>query len=669
MSGLTGGVTIAVHTPDEDVLEADREQPFMTTPPSIPTGLTPAASLEDTQPIEVVAPRGAGLRPWLLRLPMLALTGLALLLIIFALFVAAFEVRYAGRVYPGVSAFGLDLGGLSAQQAARLLDDRFVYDEQAVFTFRDGDRFWQYTAGELGVSLDAAATVEAAMRLGREGTLPENLLTQAELWLNGQTVAPIVVFDQARAEATLQAIAAEIDRPVRDAMLSLQGTTVISTPGQIGRALDIPAALAALRQEVLKLQTGAEIPLTIHETSPAILSVAEAEARLRAALAGPLSLVADASSGAEAGPWVATVENIAAMLEVRRVVAADGTVTVEVGLNPEQFASFLNGIAPQLTIQPQPARFVFNDETRELEVIAPSVNGRELDVEASLAAIESALFTPPVEPGAPRQVALAFRYIVPTVHSGATAAELGITELIAQATTYYLGSGAARQQNIAQAASRFHGLVIPPGEEFSFNRWLGDVSAEEGFEESFIIYGGRTIKGVGGGVCQVSTTAFQAAFYAGYPILERYPHGYRVGYYEYGEGVGMDATVFSPLVDFRFLNDTPYHLLIETYTNPQNATITFKFYSTSVGRVVNKIGPRIENVTPHGPTVYEENAELAPGQTRQVEWAVDGADVTVTRQVFRDGRLEREDHFFSHYLPWNAVIQVAPGELPAGSQS
>jgi vancomycin resistance protein YoaR len=138
-----------------------------------------------------------------------------------------------------------------------------------------------------------------------------------------------------------------------------------------------------------------------------------------------------------------------------------------------------------------------------------------------------------------------------------------------------------------------------------------------------------------------------------------------VSYYEYGEGAGMDATVYSPLVDFRFLNDTPHHLLIETVTNTQNSTLTFKFYSTSVGRTVNKIGPRIANITPHEETQYEESAELAPGQRRQVEWAVDGADVTVTRQVFRDGQLEQEDHFFSHYLPWNAVIQVAPGELPA----
>ncbi|GAB4571502.1 MAG: VanW family protein [Anaerolineae bacterium] len=635
-------------------------------PAPSPVAAPPRANLEDTQPVVAIQEEaGSALRAWLIRLPMLLMTGLALLAMLVVMFIAAFEVRHQARIYPGVSAFGVDLSGLTYEDAVRVLDSRFNYDEQAVFTFRDGERFWQLTAGELGVTFDARATVDTAMLQGRDASLFENLLTQADLWFNGRAVSPLILYDQTRAEALLREIAREIDRPVQNATVVLLGTDVLATESQVGRAVDIPATLAVLREQIMRLQSGAEIPLVINETPPTVWSVADAEAKLRAALAGPVSLYADDSSGGAAGPWTATPENIAQMLEVRRVDHEDGTATYDVHLNPEQLASFLSGIAPQLTTAPQPARFVFNDETRQLEVIQPSVNGRELDIDQSLAAIEEALFTPPETPGAVREVPLAFRYIVPTVNDQATAEELGITELVAQATTYYLGSTASRQQNIAEAASRFHGIVIGPGEEFSFNQWLGDVSLESGFEESFIIFGGRTIKGVGGGVCQVSTTAFQAAFYGGYPILERYPHGYRVGYYEYGEGAGMDATVYSPIVDFRFLNDTPYHLLIETYVNPSASTLTFKFYSTSVGRTVNKIGPRISNVVPHGETIYEENPELAPGQRRQVEWAVDGADVTVTRQVFRDGVLEQEDHFFSHYLPWNAVIQVAPGELPA----
>ena len=191
-----------------------------------------------------------------------------------------------------------------------------------------------------------------------------------------------------------------------------------------------------------------------------------------------------------------------------------------------------------------------------------------------------------------------------------------------------------------------------------------DVSTEEGFEEAFIIYNGRTIEGVGGGVCQVSTTAFQAAFYAGFPILERVPHAYSVGYYEVGEGIGMDATVYSPIVDMKFQNDTPYHLLIETSVNASQGQITFRFYSTSDGRTVQKDGPYVENIVPHGPPIYEENPTLTPGTVKQVDYAQDGKDVTVYRIVYRDGEVLYRDTFFSQYIPWQAIYQVAPGAAP-----
>src|SRR5690606_14472325 len=181
--------------------------------------------------------------------------------------------------------------------------------------------------------------------------------------------------------------------------------------------------------------------------------------------------------------------------------------------------------------------------------------------------------------------------------------------------------------------SRFDGIIIGPGEVFSFNRYVGDISPEEGYVSSSVIVGGRTVSGVGGGVCQVSTTACPAAFYAGFPILERYAHGYRVGYYETGEGVGMDAAIYPPDLDFRFQNDTDYHLLIEASIIPQQNMVQFRFYSTNPGRQVVKEGPVIRDVLPPAPTRYEVNNDLAPGQSLQVDWAAEGAYVEVRRII------------------------------------
>jgi vancomycin resistance protein YoaR len=265
-----------------------------------------------------------------------------------------------------------------------------------------------------------------------------------------------------------------------------------------------------------------------------------------------------------------------------------------------------------------------------------------------------------------RAMPFAMREIVPFVNADATAQELGITELVSESTTWFFGSSDERKHNIARAASNFYGLVIAPGQEFSFNQYLGDVSAEDGYEQGLVIVGGRTIKGVGGGICQVSTTAFQAAFWAGFPITARLEHGYQVPYYNDGEGPGMDATVFSPVVDFKFINDTPYYLLVENYYSEANSSLTFKFYSTGLGRQIVKEGPFVENVRPPNPDVWEENPELAAGEITQVDYAVEGSDVTVLRTVYNaNGELLRQDTFVSHYIPWQNIYQYGPGtDLP-----
>jgi vancomycin resistance protein YoaR len=265
---------------------------------------------------------------------------------------------------------------------------------------------------------------------------------------------------------------------------------------------------------------------------------------------------------------------------------------------------------------------------------------------------------------------VAFDYVLPQYHDHVTAAELGITELVSEATTYYTGSTANRIQNIIESARRFDGIMIAPGAEFSYNDILGDISPEDGFVEGFVIVGGRTVRGVGGGVCQVSTTAFQAAFYAGYPITERWAHGYRVGYYERGEGVGMDAAIYQGdpalnerSLNLRFVNDTPYHLLIETSIYPGEDAVQFRFYSTNPGRQVVKQGPSIQNIVPPRPTLYQPNPDLRAGQERWLDWPAEGAYVEVNRVILdHNGNEVDRTRFRTQYQPWGAVVEVAPGD-------
>jgi vancomycin resistance protein YoaR len=287
------------------------------------------------------------------------------------------------------------------------------------------------------------------------------------------------------------------------------------------------------------------------------------------------------------------------------------------------------------------------------------VIGRTLDIDASIQTINAGLAE------GLHAVELSFEFEEPVVGSDATAQELGISEDVSVVSTYFPGSSPERIQNIKTASSVFHGLLIPPGETLSMVDELGDISLDNGYAEALIIYGDRTIKGIGGGVCQVSTTLFRAVFFGGYEIVERHPHAYRVGYYEGGPGSpgpGLDATVFVPLVDFKFRNDTPNWLLMETYIYGNQ--LLWKFYSTSDGRTVQWSSQESNKVDAPKP-LYKENSDLDKNEFEKIDYEADGLDVVVYRTVTRDGETIHSDVIKTHYLPWRAIYEFGPGsDLP-----
>ena len=166
----------------------------------------------------------------------------------------------------------------------------------------------------------------------------------------------------------------------------------------------------------------------------------------------------------------------------------------------------------------------------------------------------------------------------------------GIEELISEGRSDYSHSIPERIHNVILAASKFNGVLIPPGKIFSFNEAVGDISSLTGYKPAYIIKEGKTVLGDGGGVCQVSTTLFRAALNAGLQIVERYPHAYRVLYYENDMKPGYDATVFSPTVDLKIKNDTPAHILIETEVDENNNLLYFRFFGKKDNRKI-EIGP------------------------------------------------------------------------------
>ena len=349
----------------------------------------------------------------------------------------------------------------------------------------------------------------------------------------------------------------------------------------------------------------------------------------------------------------------------------DGQLRIVPKLKEEYLDAYLSDLASQVNIKTENPRFIFNDETRQLDLLTPGVSGRQLDFASTTADIQSALAQG--QTSAPVSTAIQ----QPQVSDSVQAADLGITELIHSESSYFYGSSSARVQNIQTAAAQFHGLLVPPNSTFSMAEVMDEITLDNGYAEALIIYNGQTIEGVGGGVCQVSTTLFRTAFFSGFPITERHPHAYRVSYYEKTAGnkrdndlAGLDATVYVPIIDLKFENNTPYWLLMETYVDPSASRITWKFYSTWDGRTVNWQTTGPTDVEKPEKPLYRENPELPSGEIEQVEWEADGANIRVDRSVYLGDTLMFQDSFDTHYEPWRAVYEYGPGTegIPADNE-
>ncbi|RIH85632.1 Vancomycin B-type resistance protein VanW [Meiothermus luteus] len=232
---------------------------------------------------------------------------------------------------------------------------------------------------------------------------------------------------------------------------------------------------------------------------------------------------------------------------------------------------------------------------------------------------------------------------------------LGVRQLLAEATTSFTGSSYERSYNIRLGARRLNGVLVPPRVVFSFAQAVGEVSERTGFKKAFVISGEQTLEGVGGGICQVSTTLFRSAYFAGLPITQRRPHSYQVRYYQ---PTGLDAAVFLPHLDLKFKNDTPGHLLIQSSVSKDR--LTFRIFGTK-DRSVSWSGPVYLSRTPALPPRYIATPDLPPQRFVQVDWAAEGATVQVHRTIrFSDGRVV-QDTLSSTYRPWGAVWLVGEG--------
>lgn len=329
------------------------------------------------------------------------------------------------------------------------------------------------------------------------------------------------------------------------------------------------------------------------------------------------------------------------------------TLTPLFRFQEDVFNETMNTLKERINIPVQDALFEFRGG--RVTAFRPSKNGREINVEETQERFRDAVVKLPTAQTRSVRIPIPVELVKPSLTTDRVNA-FGIKEMIGRGHSEFAHSIPGRVHNVTLAAAKIHGILIMPGDTFSFNDALGDVSAATGFQPAYVIKEGRTVLGDGGGVCQASTTLFRAVLAAGLPIVERRAHAYRVAYYEQaGYKAGLDATVFAPSVDLKIKNDTPGYILIQAKTDTKNMTLTFELYGTSDGRKAEIFNHVVGSVTPPPPDLYQDDPTLPVGVIKQVDFAAWGAKSSFQYKVTRGNEVLQDTTFVSNFRPWQAV--------------
>ncbi|HMQ30125.1 MAG TPA: VanW family protein, partial [Chloroflexaceae bacterium] len=442
---------------------------------------------------------------------------LAVILATFALTavgtVLAFGRAYDGQIVQNVTVRGLPVSGLGPEEARAALRERYAELLQAPLSLTFGERSWAPTAEEIGLQIAIDAAVDQAFAVGRGPDALANLLDRGTLLSTGRDLPLGVTLDEQRLTAYLAARADELAVAPRDATLSIVEGRVVTTPSAPGRAISVDGVDTTIRPGLLALEPQS-VELTARELLPALDEggIAEAQAQLATLLSQPATV----QIGEELRTW--TPAKLGALVRIERV-ATDAGEQLEAVLNTTPFAAWLAEIAPALERAPVEPRLRWREGA--VQISEPGTDGARLDQAAALTQITDALWR------GEGRIAVGLTVVPPAIRPE-TIATLGIVELVAEGRSDFSGSAAYRVQNIRAGAAQMEGVLLAPGEEFSFNQHVGAIDASNGFTEGYAIIQGRTQLEWGGGVCQVSTTVFRAAFWAGVPITERNQHSFRI---------------------------------------------------------------------------------------------------------------------------------------------
>ena len=568
------------------------------------------------------------------------LSVIGFLVVIAAITLASYQIVYSQRIPLGVQILDMDVGGLEAAEAKRLLSNNLDAYLRMPLGLRRESRELKALPGELGASFNVDESVAQAMRLGQQGGILDKIQHQVSYLEHPHRLNLAFVFNDVAFQGGLARLAKETEQPPQDATIKLVGTEVAVSPSRPGYKID-RAALQKRLSEAFSTLSAAPIELPVQPIPPQVKEedLAQARKQAEAILLAPVTVKYGDKK------WTVDKAALSGMIGFQQSKDSSGGLKVQASVSSDQAAAWVKGVAEKVNQDPQDVRIAWNGG--KVAVNSPGRPGVAVDTVKFGDAFVKALAR------ADRTVDLPV--VVKQPDGAGDPSRLGIKEKIAEASTSFAGSIPERAHNIQLGAQRTNGKVVPPGGIFSMNDTVGDVSQETGYQLGFAIIGADTVPDFGGGICQVVTTVFKAAFASGFPVVERTNHLYRIDHYV--PVLGVEATIFQPGVDMKFKNDTDQYILIEAQTDAENVRVTI--YGTRPNREVSIEEPIITNVVPTDRTWRrQQSPALAKGTQVITEAAEDGMDVTVYRSIKVGGKEVRRDRLVSRYRPAHNVLMV-----------
>lgn len=560
------------------------------------------------------------------------------IILVSAVILAAYQLAYDGTILPRVMISGIEVSNMTREGAKNRILLEFSNSPNRVQMAYRGEILAESTS--LSASRDIDWAIEQAWGIGRSGNPLTKLSERIKMFFEPKTIDLPINYDIDALDGIISRVVARINQEGVFPMIKSDPLGEIKIePGVDGLMVD-EDELRTIVVEAMKKPGNFVV-----EVPTKVVSSAIDNSRITGALE-----IANKWKGKTLRLFYDKYSTTLKSEAIYRIIGLSQNV-----VNEDEIDKVLESIRPAIEKEAKNAIFNF-DQDRVVE-FSPEVSGISIDEKkfrTKLGLVVVSSSTNDLE--------------IPVVVSEAKVKAgdingLGIKTLIGVGTSKFNGSIANRIHNLTLASRRLNGAIVAPGETFSLGQTIGDVSRATGYREAYVISGGRTVLGDGGGVCQVSTTLFRAALNAGLPIVERKSHAYRVHYYEEDMGPGYDATVFFPSADLKFINDTPGHVLVQTRVDQKNLSMRYEIYGTDDGRVASISAAKMYSQTRPLPTVYQDDPTLAQGKTKQIDWSAWGAKVSFDYKVTRGSEVLQDRTFYSTYQPWAAVYLRGTGSL------